>query len=68
MVQIKRKLLKEDESIAPKLKCYKTTLESDVLAPDQIEILNDLDVLALGSIELILPDFKPPSLMGQTKI
>ena len=66
--KIKRKLLKEDESIAPKLKCCKTTLESDVLVPDQIEILNDLDVLALGSIEFILPDFKPLSLMGQTKI
>ena len=50
------------------MKRPKTTSEPQTVIQDDVEILNDLDVLALGSIDFILPDFKPLSLIGQIQI
>ena len=45
------------ECTLPKMKRPKSTLEPQTVIQDDVEILNDLDVLALGSIDFILPDF-----------
>ena len=45
------------------------SLETQVVLPqDDSEILTDLDVLAVGNLDFLLPPFKPLSSLGKTNI
>ena len=45
------------------------SLETQVVLPQaDIEILTDLDVLAVGNLDFLLPPFKPLSNLGKTNI